>query len=120
MVASNSRLAYADCFGILEQAIADSKGIRVRFASVEQAKLFRLRLHNARKIDRKENTVIHGEDHQMAGKSIYDGLVMRIRSDRDQCWLRVEKLDAMVYDVESLSEPVMVPQQQPEPMKRRI
>src|SRR5947207_237563 len=127
MVMSNSRMAYTDCFDLLDKAIADARGIRIKFESIEQTRLFRLRLHNARKIDRKENFVTYGEGSPMAGRSIYDGLIMRIRKEaEDIWWLRVEKLDAIKYEVESLTpaqETTHIEAEFPLPvtvMKRRV
>ena len=33
MVTSTSRLAYSDCFDLMDKAIADPKSIKVKFAS---------------------------------------------------------------------------------------
>ena len=44
MVTSTSRLAYGDCFDLLEQAINDQKGIQIKFGSYDDAFNFRLPL----------------------------------------------------------------------------
>src|SRR5262245_13935699 len=107
MVTSESRLAYADCYKVMEQAISDQypKGIRIKCASYEDAMHFRLRLHKARKIDRKDNLEIYQLGDTMHGKSVYDSLIMRIRmSADDTAWLRLERVEAMEFEIESLEE----------------
>jgi hypothetical protein len=111
MVVSTSRLAYSDCFDLMEKAIADEKGIQIKFARYEDAHHFRLRLHASRKIDRNDNKVLYGEDHPMYGRSVYDQLTMRIRKlGDDSAWLRLERIDAREFEIESLSENPLQPE----------
>lgn len=110
MVVSSSRLAFTDCFELMERAIADQKGIQIKFASYGDAVHFRLRLHSARRVDRRDNKDIFGEDHPMWGRSVYDQLTMRIRQFEGGAWLRIERIDAREFEIESLSEA----QEQPE------
>jgi hypothetical protein len=99
----------------MEQAINDAKGIRIKFATHGDAWHFRLRLNTARKIDRLENKEVYAQGDAMYGRSVYDGLTARIQMLKDDtCWLRIERLDAKVYEVESLSleadgQPVIPP-----------
>lgn len=104
MVASNSRFSYGDCFELMDKAIADPKGIRIKFADANAAMYFRIRLHTARRIDRTDNLETYPAGHQMHGKSVYDPLTMRIRTRSDGVWLRLEKVDAQEFEVASLSE----------------
>lgn len=111
MVVSTSRLAYSDCFDLMEKAIADQKGIQIKFARYEDAHHFRLRLHASRKIDRNDNKVLYGEEHPMHGRSVYDQLTMRIRKlGDDSAWLRLERIDAREFEIESLSESPLQPE----------
>jgi hypothetical protein len=111
MVVSTSRLAYSDCFDLMEKAIADPKGIQIKFAKYEDAHHFRLRLHSSRRIDRNDNKVLYGEDHPMYGRSVYDQLTMRIRKlGDDSAWLRLERIDAREFEIESLSQPETEPE----------
>ena len=111
MVVSTSRLAYSDCFDLMEKAIADQKGIQIKFAKYEDAHHFRLRLHSSRRIDRNDNKVLYGEDHPMYGRSVYDQLTMRIRKlGDDSAWLRLERIDAREFEIESLSENPLQPE----------
>jgi hypothetical protein len=92
----------------MEKAIEDQKGIRVKFATEQDAWLYRLRLHNARKIDRKENEEIYEKGHAMHGRSVYDALIMRLRqasnNGKGAWWLRIEKISIDDLEIESLSE----------------
>jgi hypothetical protein len=104
MVASNSRFSYSDCFELMDKAMADQKGIRIKFATREEAWHFRIRLHTARRIDRTDNMETYAIGHPMHGKSAYDPLTMRIRERSDGIWLRLEKVDAREFEVASLSD----------------
>jgi len=121
MVTSESRLAYADCYKVMEQAISDQypKGIRIKCASYEDAMHFRLRLHKARKIDRKDNLEVYPPGDIMHGKSVYDSLIMRIRMSVDNsAWLRLERVEAMEFEIESLEEPMI--ERKPEPIPQPV
>jgi hypothetical protein len=88
----------------LERAINDSKGVRIKFATYEDAFTFRLRIHKARQLDRSENRDIYEEGHKLYGHSIYDQISCKIREFNGGAWLRLERIDAVEYEVESLSE----------------
>lgn len=110
MVTSTSRLAYSDCFELMDKAIADPKGIKVKFAAGEDAWHFRIRLHTARKIDRIDNKEVYEQGHTLYGRSVYDQLTMRIRKSGDHVWLRLERIDAREFEIESLDEPESEPE----------
>lgn len=106
MAISNSRFSYGDCFDLMDKALADDKGIRIKFEAYGEALHFRLRLHTARRIDRKDNLEVYPADHAMHGKSPYDPIIMKIKGSSDgKWWLRLEKVDAREFEVESLSDP---------------
>lgn len=103
MAVSTSRIAFSDCFDLMEKAITDEKGIRVKFASYDDAFNFRLRIHKARQIDRIDNQESYPEGHQLHGRSVYDELTCKIRSFNGGAWLRIERLTAREFEIESLS-----------------
>jgi hypothetical protein len=116
---STSRLAFSDCYELMEKAIVDQKGIRIKFASMDDAWHYRLRLHNARKIDRNDNMQLYEDGHKMHGKSPYDVLVMRLESidnGKEGCWLKLEKLSIDGLHIESLSTVIPVPKPPPKPV----
>lgn len=105
MAISNSRFSYGDCYDLMDKALADPKGIRIKFESWGDALHFRLRLHTARRIDRTDNLEVFPAEHAMHGKSPYDPLIMRIKGTADgTTWLRLEKVDAREFHVESLAD----------------
>jgi hypothetical protein len=107
MVTSSSRLAFSDCYELMERAINDPKGIKVKFARDEDAWHFRVRLHTARRIDRTDNMALFPEGHMMHGKSPYDELVMRIKENTNGeggYWLRLERISIDNLEIESLAD----------------
>lgn len=116
MTTSTSRIAFSDCFDLFDQALGDSKGLRVRCPSFEAASHLRMRLHTARTIDRKDNKASYDKEHKLHGRSPFDEICCRILYDeQDTVWLYLDRVTAVEYEVEALSE---VPQQalkQPEP-----
>jgi len=102
----------------MDKALADLKGIRIKFSKSGEAIHFRLRLHTARRIDRKDNLEVYPDGHAMHGKSPYDPLVMRIiYTADDTTWLRLEKVEAREFEIESLSDDELEPELEfkPEP-----
>lgn len=104
MSASNSRLAYADCYDLMEQAISDPKGIRVQFSTQEEAVGFRQRIHYARKLHREDNAETYEVGHAMHGHSEFDALIARIKVDEDGLWWLYLERQVVARVVESLSE----------------
>ncbi len=105
MALPDSRLAYEDCFKILERALESTKGIRVRFADRGTALRFRTRLHYARNIDRSDNRQNFERGHPMFGKSLYDVITVRdpVKDDKT-IWLYIEKLDGNELEIEELED----------------
>lgn len=92
MTASNAIKAYDDCFNLLEQAQADELGVRVEMKSESEASAYRLRLHYARKLDRKRNAAIYADpEHPSHGASDHDNIVCRIKNVDGRVFLYLEK-----------------------------
>lgn len=104
MVASTSRLAYNDCYDIMNTALEDERGVRVRFNEHGAAVQFRIRAHYARRLDRELNREVYATDHPMFGVSEYDHLVLKLRFDDHHWYIYIEKADAGAYEVESLAD----------------
>lgn len=102
MTVSNSLYAYEDCFGVLDAALADEKGLRMRFDTPSAAVYFRLRCHYARKLDREKNKEVYPKTDLRHGMSQYDKVTIRLREDGDT-WLYFEKITSLPGEVESLS-----------------
>lgn len=104
MTAPTTRLSYGDAYDALDRAKDDPKGIRLRFDDWASACTFRSRLHNARSVDRRDNTTIYELGDPLYGRSAYDTLIVRIKEDTDgHHWVYIEhtSIDKMI--VESLS-----------------
>lgn len=97
---------YGDCYEVLDKAAAEPKGIRVKVPDYDSAMFFRMRLHQARKIVRKQNKDIYEADHPMHNASPYDELVIRNpRRVNDDFWLYIEKYQSIPDNlVQSLSD----------------
>lgn len=120
MPTSPSRLAYSDCFDLMDLASEDPRGKRTQVRNKGEGYQLRVRLHTARNIDRKDNLGTYAEDHPMHGRSSYDNLTITVRHDsQGQWWVYLERNDARVYNTESLAGPtprvVPTPDEEPEP-----
>jgi hypothetical protein len=105
MTAPTTRLSYGDAYDALDRAKDDPKGIRIRFADLAAAQTFRSRVHNARQVDRRDNSTIYDPSDPLYGRSVYDPMIVRIRQDEEGFhWVYIEhtSIDKMV--VENLSE----------------
>lgn len=90
MSLSTSRFAYNDIFDILERATEAKNGIRLCFASHDAAIHFRMRLNQARSIDREENLKLYKEGDPLYGRSVYDHFTTRIITSNDSPpWLYI-------------------------------
>lgn len=103
MAISSSHLAYKDCYAVMDQAVEDSVGVRVEMDDYDKALHFRMRLHQARAIDRRRNAGTYPPDHPMHGLSAYDKLVCRIRQEEGKFWVYLERNTLRVGQVEPLS-----------------
>jgi hypothetical protein len=112
MAMNPSRLAYQDCYDLMEKAISSEfpSGLRVKFVSENEAVNFRHRLHNARQVDRVDNSKVFPDGHPMFGRSVYDVIICRIRRRGDGYWLGLERVDAREFTIEPL------PKSEPEPV----
>ncbi len=90
MSLSTSRLAYSDIFEILEKALENPRGIRLSFPTLNYATHYRMRLNQARSIDRSENLDLYPEGEPLHGRSVYDGLTTSIVKDDTTWWLYIK------------------------------
>lgn len=104
MTLPTHRVSYQVEYDLLDKALNDELGARIRMASVEAALHLRARIHQARKIDRKENREAYDEGHPMHGQSIYDKLVCRVKQSEGHVYLYLEQRNAESFEVEILSD----------------
>ena len=102
MSMSNTRLSYDDCFELWDKA-KEAKGIRIKYASLEEAERTRARLHYARIIDRKDNEKMYTPNEPLHGRSVYDPFMIQIRQDtEDFYWVYIKPVSSDVLEIEEL------------------
>lgn len=81
MATSMSRLAYQAEFDLLDQAVESERGVQRLFYGHDigrgQAMNFRVRLHTARDVDRRESRKFYAPDDPMYGQTIYAQITVR-------------------------------------------
>lgn len=103
MSLSNSRLAYGDCYELLDRALDEPRGLRIEVRDENAATYLRLRIHHARTIDRQENKVTYADpDHPLHGRSPYDIFVCRIEVSNGSTWLWLDRQKVEIGRVESI------------------
>lgn len=104
MTLSTSKLAYDDCYAVMDAALADDQGARMRMADLDAATHFRMRCHQARKIDRELNAETYEKGHALHNVSEYDRLTFKIRGGAtSEVWLLVERTKIIPGEVLSLA-----------------
>lgn len=106
MTVSTSLLAYLDCTELMDQALADDKGARLKVKDIDEASHQRMRVHYARKLHRDENAKTYDAGHPMHGRSEYDKLTCRIRNVNNDIYIYLERTDTVKGTIEPLSEVV--------------
>lgn len=103
---SSSRLAYQDCYDLLDRALENPRGIRVLMDGNINPSYMRARLHNARQVDRDDNAKTYPPEHVLFGRSTYDQLVIRIREADGKTWLYIERFLTNYLHIEELDNEV--------------
>ena len=104
MTLPTTLLAYQDCQELLDRALADDHGIRMKVDNYDAATHERSRIHYCRKLVREENCTIYEPGDPMYAKSVYDCVVVRIKNIAGEFYLYLERNDKIRGKVESLSE----------------
>lgn len=104
MSISSSPLSYTDCYEALDRALDDEKGVRVGVESIKSAQFLRMRLNQARSINRDENQRTYEPGHPLYGRSAYDRLMVRIKERGDKVYVYIEQVANFTRVIESLSE----------------
>lgn len=102
MTISNSRQSYGDCYAAMDQALESEFGVRMRVPTLDAATFLRMRMHQARKINRKDNAATYERGHPMYGASAYDKLIVRIRTEEDGIYLYLEPVGLETGEIEVL------------------
>jgi hypothetical protein len=104
MATSTSRLSYRDCYDVFDAALSNERGVKIEMLDYGAGNHFRVRLHTARSIDRKDNRAMYQPDHKLYGRSIYDPIVIRLRQEGTQWWMYLERFDAGSLNIQPLGE----------------
>lgn len=115
MTTSTSRLAYDDIFELLDRAVADGVGVRIKFdkrsniyENFGEAIQFRVRIHTARQIDRKDNAALYPREHPLHGRSQYDIYRASIRTESEEVYIYLEKRSLDRLKIEDLTQLVPI------------
>lgn len=102
MASSRDRITYAPEYQVLDKALEDGTGVRLKFTEHGEAVHYRLRLHSARRADRQSNRETYEPGDDMYGKSVYDPLVVRLKEINGSTYLYV--MLPKVGHIETLSD----------------
>lgn len=103
-----SIIAYKDCQEIYEKAMdsvnAGGQGIRVRQESYGAAVYLRMRMNQARAINRRDNAEIYAPGDPLYMASEWDALIVTIKTADDVHYLYVESNLLDVSNIEEIPE----------------
>ena len=105
MSLSDKIAAYSDCYEFYEQAQADGKGIRVLLPNKSAAMMLRMRLNQARVLERRETMKIYDRIDPRYNKSENDKFRVTIReaAEGDGWWVYIELWSIEAEVIEGLS-----------------
>lgn len=105
MALSESVAAYEDCYEYYETARRTAKGIRVLLENEKQAGILRMRLHQARVLERRESMRLYERNDVKYGKSENDKFrvsMKRAADGEEGWWVYIEPWNQEVMGVEEL------------------
>src|SRR4051812_46568412 len=110
MALSESMAAYEDCYEYFERARNAIKGIRVEITEGDspaerekRAGLMRMRMNQARVLQRRESMRLYKREDPRYGKSEYDKYRVTCREDTEgNWWIYIEVWNMAVGAIESL------------------
>lgn len=107
MTLPKTAIAYADCYELMEQALDHPRGTRVPMPSWDSATFYRMRMNQARVVQREDNKKMYTEDHILYGASVFDRLAFRIREHDDQVWIYIEPYQSLTASAEPITEEML-------------
>ena len=103
MALSESMAAYIDCYEIYDAARDNPKGVRVLIGEYNQAGIMRMRMNQARVLERKEAKRLYDRTDPKYGKSENDKFRNKILEDTEgNWWLYVEPWGLSGLEIEPL------------------
>lgn len=105
MTLSSAIDAFADCHRVMTQALDDTRGVRVKFATYEKAAYFENRCSRLRILDRRDSRRTIGEDQPGYDCSEFDRLIIRKPRQSGELWyVYIEHVGIDIIEVEVLSK----------------
>ena len=108
MALPKSSLAYTDCYEVYERAMesveGEGPGVRVRLASWSDANYFRMRMNNARAINRQDNGEVYSPGDPLYKRSVWDALMVTIKQVDNEFYVYVEPHGIDVETIEEIPE----------------
>lgn len=104
MALSDSMAAYSDCYDYYERA-RNGKGIRILLPDDKQAGILRMRLNQARVLERRESMRIYDRTDPRYGKSENDKFRVAVRPVAEGeigCWVYIEEWAQETLAIEDL------------------
>lgn len=107
MALSESIAAYEDCYDTYERAMKAPKGIRVLFDNKKAASYFRIRMNQARVLQRRESMRMYPREDPRYGKSEYDKFRIKLVEAAEgtgEWWVYVDPFGQKeeIMDIEEL------------------
>lgn len=90
--------SYPDCAALFDQALASTKGVRVRFETHSEAVFQGGRFNAYRARHRRQNEKIYPADHPLHKASIYDGIMVRVKDNT----VELHRLSIDQFNIEEL------------------
>lgn len=101
-----SSQAYHDCADLYDRAlrsiVSGSLGVRLPMANFADANYMRMRMNQARVINRRDNSEIFSPGEPLYQASVWDALVLRIKIIDDKYYLYVEPSGVPTDGVEEI------------------
>ncbi len=98
--------AYLDCTDAYTRAVesvdAGGPGVRIRLGSWAQANYFRMRMNNARAINRRDNTDVYSPGDPLYKGSVWDALMVTIREVDGEHYVYVEPHGVTIDAIEEI------------------
>ena len=106
MALPETMAAYDDCYSLYEAAQADGRGARALLPTYGEALMMRMRLNQARVLERRESARLYERTDHRHGKSENDKFKVTIREsvEGDGWWVYIEVWTLNCITVEGLSD----------------
>jgi hypothetical protein len=112
-----SKLAYADCYELLDRAMESERGIQRLFVDKGEAMNYRMRLQKARDEDRKQSRLVYQPGDPLYNTTEYAALTVRMPSldhERQRWVVRIEKRLVGEMEIEEIPPPEILVEDLPD------